>query len=632
MAIDFTTIVGLLRNSTDFIKASKEIIGQTEERLIDKIASHLRSIEVWSGQIQFIGMSASVSTDKTTIPIRINSHPRKFVASNRNLALSESDIISSGDNFLILGDPGSGKTTIVKRMLRAILLGEPLSQSDSHNFPMLIIAREIEPGQSIIRSIADELGLEYEFHEPQGSYYYQGKRLENLIIDFLNESKVALFVDGIDEISSDTRSAIEPELERLARGNGLKIIATCRSGDYGARQIEGFDVVEIAPLRPVEIKRIAGKWANNSEEFLLELSKTPYRDAADRPLFLTQLIQVYNAFSRLPPRPADVYQKIVTLSLETWDRERRVVRKSKYAHFDSERKLDFLAAISFALTYELKTKSFSDDQLQKAYSLICEKFDLPKNKADEVCIEVQGHSGLIVKSYNHFEFSHLSLQEYLCAYHMVRLPFEPTMAEYLVEYPAPVAVAVSISSEPSLWLASLIFNAKRYDASENSVVRFGDIPEESALSLISRLIVEGPLFSSDALLGLAVLRLLSSIRSLDRLYKRRDITSDNMAARSSGKDTAVLETVKSFLSMRGILASMNLAFEIYYFDPAENMFSSGNTFIMRRGIGGRGRYSERFMQEIHVGASVVRLLEEQFAVKYQWLTAEGQLTRRELPF
>ena len=69
-----------------------------------------------------------------------------------------------------------------------------------------------------------------------------------------------------------------------------------------------------------------------------------------------------------------------------------------------------------------------------------------------VVAEIESHTGLIVEShYRHFEFSHLSIQEFLCAKHLVNLPYSQDTIKYFLEYPEPLAIAVSISGEPSLW-------------------------------------------------------------------------------------------------------------------------------------------------------------------------------------
>jgi hypothetical protein len=268
--------------------------------------------------------------------------------------------------------------------------------------------------------------------------------------------------------------------------------------------------------------------------------------------------------------------------------------------------------------------------LKAAYKAVCDNFELPSDAAEEVCLEIESHSGLILKSYDHFEFSHLSLQEYLCAYHMVRLPFEPIMSEYLIQYPAPIAVAVSISADPSSWLSSLIYHSKQFDSGKRSIVRFGDIPEEAAFSLLSRLLVEAPVFSQGHLFGLALLRLLSSFSTLDALHKERQ--GAVISEPELSKQLRVITILRSFLKMKGILESINSALDLYFFDSAKNLSANPATFVMQHLRGGRGRYSDRLAYEIHVRASVVRFLEDEFEVNFQWLTAEGDVARGKLPF
>jgi hypothetical protein len=214
---------------------------------------------------------------------------------------------------------------------------------------------------------------------------------------------------------------------------------------------------------------------------------------------------------------------------------------------------------------------------------------------------------------------------------MVRLPFEPIMGEYLIQYPAPIAVAVSISADPSSWLSSLIYHSKQFDSSERSILNFGGIPEESAFSLLSRLLVEAPVFSQGYLLGLALLRLLSSFSTLDALYKERKAAEVRKPERSS-EQLRVITILRSFLSVRGVLDSINSALELYFFDSTKNLSINPTTFVMQHFRGGRGRYSDRLAYEIHVRASVVRFLEDEFEVSFQWLTAEGDVVKGKLPF
>src|SRR5690606_6953639 len=106
--------------------------------------------------------------------------------------------------------------------------------------------------------------------------------------------------------------------------------------------------------------------------------------------------------------------------------QRSVKRTSKYANFDVDRKEDFLKAISFYLTINSSKSSFSHWQLESAYEKTYRQFDLPKAMAKEVVREIESHTGLFIETAStQYEFAHKSIQEYLCAEHMLKLPKMP---------------------------------------------------------------------------------------------------------------------------------------------------------------------------------------------------------------
>jgi hypothetical protein len=144
----------------------------------------------------------------------------------------------------------------------------------------------------------------------------------------------------------------------------------------------------------------------------------------------------------------------MSLLLQEWDAQRGIVRRSVYAGFDADRKLEFLATLAFHLTFVIKAKTFSEAQLRGAYRAIHTSFELPREEVAQVVTELESHSGIIaVANLDRFEFAHLSMQEYLCGYYIVRDPFAKHIDEYLQEYPGPIAVAVTLASSPANWLS-----------------------------------------------------------------------------------------------------------------------------------------------------------------------------------
>lgn len=177
----------------------------------------------------------------------------------------------------------------------------------------------------------------------------------------------------------------------------------------------------------------------------------------DRPLFLTLLLIIFNQGFKLPDCPADVYDRIIALLIDKWDKERQIYRESRFSSFMSEKKFRFLSNIAFELTFTYSRKRFRSKDLQSVYLILSPRFGLPLNEFSEVLEEIESHTGILVGSgFDHFEFCHLTVQEFLAAKHLVGLPQAPDALKLLAISPATVAVATSLSAEPSSYLASVI--------------------------------------------------------------------------------------------------------------------------------------------------------------------------------
>jgi hypothetical protein len=92
-----------------------------------------------------------------------------------------------------------------------------------------------------------------------------------------------------------------------------------------------------------------------------------------------------------------------------------------------DRKAEFLANLAYNLTISVKRSAFTKDDLVHAYEKMFDNFGLPRGDAAKVANELESHTGLFVQGgYELFEFSHKSLQEYLTAEFIVKLPAIPS--------------------------------------------------------------------------------------------------------------------------------------------------------------------------------------------------------------
>ncbi|TMO57108.1 NACHT domain-containing protein [Pseudoalteromonas phenolica] len=516
------------------------------------VEHHIAEVLSWGNSVQFFEMHSPKSTDESTIELQFGI-PRKFRNDTKNLIESETDLLSQQGHILILGAPGAGKTTTLKRLSREIFLNEPKDEGDELQLPLLIKLRNISG--SIFTQIAKILGLKIREEKKeviddlsdeiviQIEYFIGDKHIETAIQEILNKTRALLLIDGLDELPEERKTKYEEEISFL--GSKLldsKIILTCRSGGY-VSNINGFKKLEICPLDSEQTDEIIIKWADEPEIFKSKLAQYPYADTVDRPLFLNQLIMSFNYYGDMPAQPSEVYERIISLMLTQWDLRRKVKRKSTYSDFSAERKIKFLSSLAYELTYKIKSKVFSTKDLIIAYQKICKKFRLPISEAELVVEEVESHTGIVSKTTNNkYEFSHLSLQEFLCALHIVREPIGDLSSVYLKEYAPPVAVAIAISSSPSRFLSTIILR-------DNS---FNSISLESLKILISRLSIENPVFEETAELGLAFIKLLT-------VYST---------------DTVILDAIEKYLKLEEVVSSLRSVMQRYYIDISNSDQSS----------------------------------------------------------
>lgn len=468
---------------------------QFSEAIERSLAHHLAFVATWSARVQNFGMRQPHETQGATVPLLIDDLPRRFSTDrHKGATLSEHDLLRSEGNHAILGDPGAGKTTTIKRLATLLLSTGPISKSDRWAYPVLVVIREHDWVNIRLHDvIASQLGL-----DPEALPDELGKSWNKfrLLVEFLDAGPAFILIDGLDEVPVSSRAQLDSDLVSLADHlQRAKIVVSCRSGDY--RHIDGFALAEIAPLTAAQIETIAHKWLGDAAGFFNQLRDNPAADLVNRPLFLSQLLTLYqNGGGNIPRQPSSLYKQIARLMLQDWDEQRNVVRASAYANFHVEEKMEFLSALSFDLTIERKAVRFDTALLEEIYKTIAPQFGLPRDDAARVAREIETHTGIIVETGDAFEFSHLSLQEYLCGYYLVRQPHSDRLVRYMREYPAPVAVAVALSSDPSLWLSSIVLGA--------GWMKTGWLVH----SFVTRLAQEHPRFRLSDALGHALLSLM----------------------------------------------------------------------------------------------------------------------------
>lgn len=91
--------------------------------------------------------------------------------------------------------------------------------------------------------------------------------------------------------------------------------------------------------------------------------------------------------------------------------------------------------------------------------MICNAFNLPVNQVLKVISEVETHDGIIVQSsFDTFSFSHKSIQEYLTALYLVRMPRIPNKIFMDYNLANESAIATCLAIDSTMFFSSLIFD------------------------------------------------------------------------------------------------------------------------------------------------------------------------------
>jgi predicted NACHT family NTPase len=433
-----------------------------------------------------------------------------------------------------MGQPGAGKTTSMK-FLCSRLLNDEKFYPGRFNFPIVIRLRDLNAEkitkqterndflnsiQSLIfRKLYNLLGIDIliEKESFEDDKEVRQEALKRIIFDLLEHCKILMILDGFDEIVRPKfRDVAIKEIRELALYmSNCSLVLTSRSGEFNYH-IENTSVFELCPLRKNQIITFSHKWLVNKKEakiFISQINKSPFADTTIRPLTLAHLCAIYERIGKIPDKPKTVYRKVVNLLLEEWDEQRSIKRLSKYGQFEVDRKFEFLCNLAYNLTVKLNRTTFSDEDLNMVYKQICINFDLPEKEAKRVINEIETHTGLFIQiGYEHYEFSHKSIQEYLTAEYIVKLPRIPDDFEKIKKLSNELAIAVSISSNSSVYFSELIFN----HFLEHNLNRV------FYSSFISRLLQEKPDFHShpEVILSLVTLHSLYLIgTSLKKAYQ-----------------------------------------------------------------------------------------------------------------
>ncbi len=284
--------------------------------------------------------------------------------------LSALEQLDRHDRLVLLGDPGSGKSTFVDFVALCLagelhpevsgagleLLTSPLPKGDGSDaeerqpwtrgalLPVRVVLRDLAARGlpvAVERPTAEHLRsfLEADLREGQQGDFWPAFEAA------LKDGEALVLLDGLDEVpeAERRRQLLCRTVERFVEAySGCRFVVTSRTYAYQQQdfRLPGFEVAELAPFGAGQIRRFARRWYAEVAELkglgeddaqgraaLLEraiFGSEQLRELASRPLLLT-LTASLHAFrgGSLPRDREKLYGDTVELLLDVWEQKRR---------------------------------------------------------------------------------------------------------------------------------------------------------------------------------------------------------------------------------------------------------------------------------------------------------------------
>ncbi|MEG4588474.1 NACHT domain-containing NTPase [Microcoleus sp. MOSTC5] len=343
------------------------------------------------------------------------------------------EAVEKYSKLMVLGKPGSGKTTFVKHL--AIQCDRGKFQSD--RLPIFITLKqfaETEGKPSLLEYITQILS-DCDVSD------------EQIAVLLLKHGKTMVLLDGLDEVKDEYNNRVIKQVRDFSdkfRTNRLVITCRLAAKDY---TFEKFTEVEVADFDDEQIDTFARKWfqakeSAKAEEFIQQLRKNNrIRELATNPLLLTLLCLVFEESAKFPGLRSELYEEGVDILLKRWDETRNIERDQIYKNLSLQHKKDLLSQIALT-TFERGDYFFKQKQLEQYIS------DYIRNRPDAqndpealqldsetVLKSIEAQHGLLVeRAQKIYSFSHLTFQEYFTAKKFVKRADWQKLVSHITEY------------------------------------------------------------------------------------------------------------------------------------------------------------------------------------------------------
>ncbi|MCA9886266.1 MAG: NACHT domain-containing protein, partial [Anaerolineae bacterium] len=355
----FGSVVAILGGLGNAIKTIEQIFPESAHWGYEK--KYREYLHYWNRTVDVKGLSTvgtySIDLEKVFVELRLSFEnqaktsadivPEELIQLSRKRhglwELLQFEALSSKP-LVILGPPGSGKTTLM-RYATFVLSSERKVRRQTEapdKLPILIYLREHQDNIaatddpfSLVDAVAYAFG-EYDKQLPKP--WLRGK---------LDKGRCLIMLDGLDEVADDKKrrdvvSWVEKQIDAYPDN---QFLITSRPHGYRSNTLQGVHTCEVQPFTSKQIEKFVQNWylaheimsqqrddegvhmeaRKGARDLTQRLSSTPELMAlAINPLLLTMIATVHRYKSALPRRRVELYKEICDVFLGQWRQARGI--------------------------------------------------------------------------------------------------------------------------------------------------------------------------------------------------------------------------------------------------------------------------------------------------------------------
>lgn len=186
--------------------------------------------------------------------------------------------------LLILGEPGSGKTTTLLQLARDLIAEIKQDSTFTQPIPVIFNLSTWTKQQALADWLVGELSSKYFTPKKQGRRWLQERRILPLL-------------DGLDEVKAEHRATCVEQINRLATDYGLQSVVVCsRIKEYSDLEVRlGFvGAIYLKPLASEQIDEYLARAGNKLAGLRVALQQdTAQKEMAQSPLMLNIMSLAY---------------------------------------------------------------------------------------------------------------------------------------------------------------------------------------------------------------------------------------------------------------------------------------------------------------------------------------------------